>query len=102
MQIGGHKMNWGSKQRSFSDMNEVRRKRSVQMQKLREARAKRRSEIAANAIAQMQQNANIFSIKTDASYTSIEQTLIVAQQRATDAAAAKSSSGLGQNASVVA
>ncbi|MGL1921935.1 MAG: hypothetical protein OCD03_12995 [Hyphomicrobiales bacterium] len=95
-------MNWGGGQRSFSDTNKVRRQRSIQMQKQREARRARSQELADQAISRMQQNANIFSIKSDASYSSVEQTLIVAQQRAIDAAAAKQSSGLGQNASVVA
>lgn len=100
MRVGFKKMNWGGGQRSFGDVNEARRKRSAQAHKLREARAARRREIAQNAINQMQQNANIFNIKTDASYTSIEQSLIVAQQRAVDAA--RSGSSLGQNASVTA
>lgn len=101
MQVNGFKkMGFGRNVRSFKDMNEVRQKRSVQARKLREARAERRKEIAQQAISRMSQNANIFSIQTDASYTSIEQTLIVAQQRAIDAAAAKSASGVGQNADI--
>lgn len=91
MRVGGlKKMGYGRKPRSFSQMNEVRRKRAIQQRELREARAARRREIAQNAIERMASNANIFSIKVNQSFNNVDMLIRAAQQRRIDQAIARS------------
>ncbi|NRA87020.1 MAG: hypothetical protein HRU28_06415 [Rhizobiales bacterium] len=102
MRVGG-----GSNRISFSKINESRRKKSIQMRKYREERRKRDKIHTQNAINRMQETANIFAIKTNASFDSIDRLIRAAQQRKIDAAVARSSqstgnSGLGANVNKVA
>uniref|UniRef100_A0A2A4ZA59 30S ribosomal protein S20 n=1 Tax=OCS116 cluster bacterium TaxID=2030921 RepID=A0A2A4ZA59_9PROT len=83
-------MGFGRKTRSFSDMNEVRRKRGIRARKVREARVERQKAQTANAIARMQSTANIFGIKATASFDAVDQIIRAAQQRVIDNAIAKS------------
>ena len=90
MRIGSGKMGFGRRTRSFTEMNEVRRKRGIQQRKQREARVARQKVQTENAIARMQSTANIFGIKANASFDAVDQIIRAAQQRVIDTAIAKS------------
>ncbi len=77
-------------------MNDARRRISARRRKQDAQKAQRQKAHTRNAISNMQKTANIFGIKTDQSFKSVELIMQAAQKRALDAAVAKRS-GLGQN-----
>lgn len=90
MQVGGHKMGFGRKMRSFQEMNEVRRERSVQRREQRELRRERQQEQIEITRSRMQSTANIFAISVNSSFNSVENIVRAAQQKIIDTAIAKS------------
>ncbi|MCJ8322978.1 MAG: hypothetical protein HRU29_02750 [Rhizobiales bacterium] len=83
-------MGFGRKVRSFREMNEVRRQRSIQRRKQEELRRERQREQTEIAINRMQTSANIFAINVNASFNVVDNLIRAAQQIRIDTAIAKS------------